>query len=99
MFFIILSVIELITIIILSYCIKEYYRERDSLKVSIIKLQQDMGYRMSAHIEILIKKANSIRYKIPTELYSKSIRKNTIVKETCQKFYEELITGYKSTQS
>lgn len=99
MFFIILSVIELIAIIVLSYCIKEYYIERDSLKASIIKLQQDMGYRMSAHIEILLKKANNIRHKLPTELYLKSIKKNPIVKETSQKFYEELVKGYKSTQS
>lgn len=94
MFFIILSISELFAIIILSYCIKEYYIERDSLKASINKLQLDIGYRMSAHIEILLKKAHNIKHKIPTEFYSKSIKKNAIVKETCEKFYEELTKGY-----
>ncbi len=94
MFFIILSIIELLAILVLSYCIKEYYIERDSLRMSIARLQQDMGYRMSAHIETLLKKAHNIRHKIPAEFYSKSIRKNAIVKETCERFYEALIKGY-----
>ena len=94
MFFIILSVIELLGIIVLSYCIKEYYKERESLRMSIARLQQDMGYRMSAHIEMLLKKAHNIRHKIPAEFYFKSIKKNEIVKQTCERFYDELIKGY-----
>lgn len=94
MFFIILSIIELLTIIILSYCIKEYYIERESLRMSIEGLQQDMGYRMSAHIETLLNKAHNIRHKIPAEFYSKSIKKNAIVREACEKFYEALTKGY-----
>lgn len=94
MFFLIIAIVELLAILILTYSIKEYYKERDSLKNSIIKLQQDMGYRKSAHIENMLKKAHNIRHKLPTELYAKSIRKNAVVIETCQKFYEELIKGY-----
>lgn len=96
MFFIILSIsiIELLAIIVLSYSIKEYYKERESLKDSIVQLQQDMGYRMSAHIEILLKKAKTIRHKLPTELYAKSMRKSEIVKQTCERFYDELTKSY-----
>ena len=95
MVFIIISVMELVLIIILMYCLKEYYKERDSLKATIVQLHQDMGFRISAHIESMLTKAQKLKHKIPAELYTKSLRKNAIVKETCDRFYDELTRQFK----
>jgi hypothetical protein len=89
LFVCLIAVIELI-IIILSTIIKAGSNERFGLTLENSKLYADMGFRISAHIDNMIKRANNIRYKLPTELYSQSVKKNAIVQETCNRFYEEL---------
>jgi hypothetical protein len=90
LFVCLIAVIELIIIIILSTIIKAGSNERFGLTLENSKLYADMGFRISAHIDNMIKRANNIRYKLPTELYSQSVKKNAIVQETCNRFYEEL---------
>jgi len=90
-----IAIIELVIIILLVFVIREYGKERSKLKKEISVLHQDIGYRMSAHIDIMFKHANAIRHILPKELYIKSPKKNNIVKETCNLFYEKLINKLK----
>lgn len=88
--FTIISGIELFVIIILSFIIIGYERDLRKLKKEIKVVYQGIGFRISAHIEQIQKHANSIRHRLPNELYIKSPKKNSIVKEVCSAFYEAI---------
>jgi len=90
LFVIIIAILELLTIIILAYIIRAGSNERFKLTRENSKLYTDMGYRISAHIENTLKQAHAIRHKLINELYTKSLRKNAIVQETSNAFYEQL---------
>lgn len=88
--FTIIAGIELLVIIFLLFTIIGYERDRRKLKKEIRVVYQDMGFRISAHIEQMLKHANTLRHRLPNELYVKSPKKNNIVKEVCTAFYEAI---------
>ena len=88
--FSIISIVEPVVIAILSLVIIEYEIDRRRLKREMRRVYQDMGFRISAQIERTCKYANTVRHKLSNELYKESLKKNTIVKEICNLFYEEL---------
>lgn len=90
MLFTIIAGMELLVIIILLFTIIGYERDRRKLKKEIRIVYQDMGFRISAHIEQMLKHAKAMRHRLPNELYIKSPKKNNIVKEVCCAFYEAL---------
>lgn len=91
MLFFTIAIIELCCIIILVCIILEYEKVRRKLKQEITQLYQDIGLRMSGLIMQITKHAEMLRHTIPKDLYTKSCKKNAIVKETCITFYERLI--------
>lgn len=88
--FSIISIIEPVVIAILSLVIIEYEIDRRRLKREMRRVYQNMGFRISAQIERTFKYANTVRYKLSNELYIGSLKKNTIVKEVCNAFYEAI---------
>ncbi|MBZ0201573.1 MAG: hypothetical protein K8I03_01000 [Ignavibacteria bacterium] len=85
-----ISIIELVIIAILLVVIVEYEIERRNMKKEIHLVYRDMGFRISAHIERTLKHANAVRHKLSNELYLNSPRKNDVIKEVCNAFYEQL---------
>lgn len=72
------------------FVIKEYIKERNELRLQINSVHVHARFKISAVTTSLLKKADSIRQNLPTELYPHSFKKNTVVKETSDRFYELL---------
>jgi antitoxin component of RelBE/YafQ-DinJ toxin-antitoxin module len=92
--FSIIAGIELLVILTLVCIIIEYEKDRRKLKKEIHIIYKDMGFRISAHIEQMLKHANALKHRLPTELYIKSPKKNAIVMEVCTAFYEGIISRF-----
>jgi hypothetical protein len=82
--------IELMIIISLSLIIKGYMRERDVLIGEMKEIYKTIESKTSARTQYLVQQAHSISLKLPSELYKNSFKRNIIVKETCNRFYELL---------
>lgn len=89
-------IVELIIIAILLLVIVEYEIDRRKLKREIRLVYQDMGFRISAHIERTLNHVNAMRHKLSAELYAQSPKKNAIVKEICDLFYQTIKSQIKS---
>jgi hypothetical protein len=86
----------LVLIALLLLILVEYEVERRKLKQEIRLMYEDMGFRISSHIERTFRHAKEVRYTLPHVLYKESPKKNTIVKEVCEAFYEALLAHIKS---
>ena len=82
--------IELMIIISLCIVIKAFIREQNAMQDEMNGVYKAMEYKVSDRTKQIFDQANSIRLKLPTELYPHSFKKNTVVKETCDRFYELL---------
>lgn len=87
---ILVILIEFLIIILLLFVIKGYGKERDRMKLENSALFEHARFKVSVVTSSLLKKADSIRLNLPNEMYTGSFKKNTIVKETSDRFYELL---------
>lgn len=91
-----ISIIQLVVIAILLIVIVDYEIERRNMKYEARLLYSDMGFRLSAHIERTLNHVNAMRHKLSAELYVESPKKNAIVKEICDLFYQTIKSQIKS---
>ena len=89
---ILIIVIEFLIIIILSLALKGYGIERYTLKKELTKRDETLDSNMIQYSKELLKQANVVRLKLSQELYRGSFKKNKVVKESCTRFYEELLS-------
>ena len=93
-----ISILLILSIVILLIIIIEYEIDRRNRNKEIKQIHSDMRYRISSRAEQTIKYANALRYKLQSEMYIQSPKKNAIVKEVCDAFYEALLAQIKTSR-
>jgi len=93
-----ISILESLSIVILLIVIIEYEIDRRNRNKEIKQIHSDMRYRISSRTELMSKYANALRYKLPSKLYIQSPKKNAILKEVCDAFYEALLAQIKTSR-
>lgn len=83
--------IEFLIIVILAMVIKGYGKERYLMKEETKKYYAAADAHCAEYAAAILRHAALIRLKLSQEMYRGSFKKNKVVKETCRKFFDELV--------